>query len=79
MKLILPSGYQFEGNAEELKFLRQTKPELFVNIQYKEFEQRKFSLSDDFFAISSDFEAILNDSASAPKICWEIGLSSSVM
>lgn len=72
MKLILPSGYQFEGNAEELKFLRQTKPELFVNIQYKEIEQRKFSLSDDFFAISSDFEAILNENKNAINSMHEL-------
>lgn len=30
MKLILPSGYQFEGTVEELKLLKETKPELFT-------------------------------------------------
>ena len=61
MKLILPSGYQFEGNVEELKLLKETKPELFVNTQYKEIEQKQLSLSNDYFSLSSDFEAVLEE------------------
>ena len=46
MKLILPSGHQFEGSVEDLKMLKKTNPEMFVDTSQCDINPSSFLQTD---------------------------------